>query len=116
MPRVASLDCYSKGLAAISLHPEADWRELDTGHLISAGGADLLFYLMSAMSTVNDNTTTPSIKTISSFIEEGSMLGMALEQQRRSGKGIETAISKQNKRRSGTKSSTKPKSKSSKKS
>ena len=33
--------------------------------------ADLLFYLMSAMSTVNANTTTPSIKTISSFIEEG---------------------------------------------
>jgi hypothetical protein len=26
------------------------------------------------------NTTTPSIKTISYFIEEGSMLGMALEQ------------------------------------
>jgi hypothetical protein len=86
MPRVASLDCYSKGLAAISLHPEADWRELDIGHLISAGGADLLFYLMSAMSTVNDNTTTPSIKTISSFIEEGSMLGMALNSRRVRGK------------------------------
>jgi hypothetical protein len=44
--------------------------------------ADLL-YLMSATSRVNANTTTPSIKTISSFIEEGSMLGMALEQQSR---------------------------------
>jgi hypothetical protein len=55
--------------------------------------ADLLFYLMSAMSTVNANTTTPSIKTISSFIEEGSMLGMALEQQSRLRTGIETVIS-----------------------
>jgi hypothetical protein len=78
--------------------------------------ADLLFYLMSAMSTVNARPTTPSIKTISSFIEEGPMLDMALDQQTRLRKGIETAISKEKQRRNGIKSSTKPKSKSSKKS
>jgi hypothetical protein len=43
---------------------------------------------------VNASTTTPSIKTISSFIEEGSMLGMALEQQTRLRKDIETAKGK----------------------
>jgi hypothetical protein len=76
--------------------------------------ADLLFYLMSAMSTVNANTTTPSIKTISSFIEEGSMLGMALEQQSRLRKGIETVISKEKLPKSETRNNTKPKSKRSK--
>jgi hypothetical protein len=78
--------------------------------------ADLLFYLMSAMSTVSASTTTPSIKTISSFIEEGSMLGMALDQQTRLRKGIETAISKEKQRRNGTRGNTKPKSRRLKKS
>jgi hypothetical protein len=70
--------------------------------------------MMSAMSTVNANTTTPSIKTISSFIEEGSMLGMALEQQSRLRKGIETVISKEKLPKSETRNNTKPKSKRSK--
>lgn len=36
-----------------------------------------------AMSTVSASTTTPSIRTTSSFIEEGLTLDMALEQQTR---------------------------------
>jgi hypothetical protein len=66
------------------------------------------------MSTVNANTTTPSIKTISSFIEESSMLGMALEQQTPLEEAIETVISKEKLRKSGSRNNTKPKSKRSK--
>jgi hypothetical protein len=62
----------------------------------------------------NVSTTTPSIKTVSSFIEEGSMLDMALGQQTRLRKGIEIATSKEQQRRNGVKESTKPKSKKSK--
>src|ERR1700704_5723118 len=77
--------------------------------------ADLLFYLMNVMSTVSASTTTPLTRTTSSFIEEGLMLGMALEQQTRLRKDIETAISKEKSRRSGARKSTKPRSSRSKK-
>ena len=64
---------------------------------------DLLFYLMNVMSTVSASTTTPSIARTSSFIEEGWMLDMALGQQTRLRNAIETAISKEQFRRSGQK-------------
>jgi hypothetical protein len=76
--------------------------------------ADLLFYLMSAMSTVSASTTTHSTKTIYSFIEEGLMLDMALEQQTNLKSAIETAISEATPRKSGIRNNTKSKSKRSK--
>ena len=73
--------------------------------------ADLLFYLMNAMSTVSASTTTPSMARISSFIEEGLMLDTALEQQTRLKNAIETHISKEKQRTSGRKQSTSKRSK-----
>src|ERR1700716_734531 len=73
--------------------------------------ADLLFYLMNAMSTVSASTTTPSMARISSFIEEGLMVDTALEQQTRLKNAIETHISKEKQRTSGRKQSTSKRSK-----
>ena len=61
----------------------------------------MLFYLMNVMSTVSASTTTPSMARTSSFTEEGWMLDMALGQQTRLRNAIETAISKEQFRRSG---------------
>jgi hypothetical protein len=81
--------------------PVSDWLVFDAGHFISAGGGGFALLFEERKSTVSASTTTPSIRTTSSFIEKGLMLDMALERQTRLRKGIETAISKE--KRSGTK-------------
>jgi hypothetical protein len=91
--------------------PVTDWREFDAGHFIPREGADLLFYLVSAMSTASASMITASKARISSFIEEGLMLDTALEQQTRF---IETATSGEKPRGNGRKPSTKKSSKRSK--
>jgi hypothetical protein len=74
--------------------PVSDWREFDAGHFISAGGGGFALLFDEPMSTASAPTTAPLTKPTYSFIEEDLILGMALEQQTRLKKGIETAISR----------------------
>jgi hypothetical protein len=92
------------------------YTEFDAGHFISAGNGGFLFFLMSEMSTASAGTITRSMAIIFYFIDAGWTPVMEPEQLTRLNRDIAMSTSKAKPRKSGTKSNTKRKSKSSKKS
>jgi hypothetical protein len=62
---------YSLAVAFPAANPFPIGASLMQATLSPQEAADLLFYLMNVMSTVSASTTTPSIKTISSFNRRG---------------------------------------------
>jgi hypothetical protein len=73
----------SMAVAYPAISPCPIGESLMQGTLSPQEAADLLFYLMHVMSTASASTRTPLTKPTYSLIEEGLMLGMALEQQTR---------------------------------